>query len=1479
MARASRPHTAKRGAGRPPAPRKRALASADANFPVVAVGASAGGLEAFRALLAALPATTGMAIILVQHLDPTHASMLVDLLSSHTGMTVLQASQGLPLAPDHVFVIPPGRFLAVSDGALRLSRPGDGHGNPPGDSLGDPRGVRMPFDFLLRSLAVSFGERAVCVVLSGTGNDGSAGAKEVKEAGGLVIAQKPEEAEFDGMPCGAIATGAVDLVLPVAQMPEALARYGGHRYVRNVESDSTPPLGDALRQIIDLLRERTSHDFALYKTGTLERRIERRMALAGIDDADRYVALLTRDGAELQRLADDLFINVTRFFRDAKAFDLLAQQIVPEIVQAHPPDRPIRIWAAGCSTGEEAYSIAMLFIEAIAAARRNLKLQIFATDIDADAIAFAREGLYLAAIEADVTPERLSRFFTREDQGYRVSRELRAAIVFSVHDVTADAPFSRLDLISCRNLFIYLRPDIQQRVLSLFHFALHGGGTLFLGPAETVGSAGDHFEAISQPQRIYRHIGHGRPGQAGIPLGRGEAARSLWLRSARPPARPRVNIGDLAQRSLLDAYAPASVLANRKHQGLYYFGPTDLFLRMPAGAANHDLLASAREGLRPAIRAAFDRASPGGASPGGTGSGGAGPVGQQTAVATAGRVVRDGHTVAVTVTARIVKHDDEELVLLSFSDQPEHAPKLEPVTEPPADASRLARTEQELDATRKELEEAIRDRETAEEEVRAINEEAMSVSEEFQTTNEELGTSREELQSLNEELTALNSQLQETLGQHQALANDLENILNSADVATLFLDANLRIRFFTPAAKALFSVIISDVGRPLADLARHFADGHLLDDARLVLANLVPLTREIEAENGAWYTCRILPYRTKDNRIEGVVITFADITTRKQAEDAVHAARLQAEGANLGKSRFLAAASHDLRQPLQTLRLLQGLLARRLKGDELQLVMRGEEAVTAMSGMLNSLLDINQLEAGVIHPEFVDFAINDLLERMRSEFAYHMRAHGLEWRVLPSHMAVRSDPRLLEQMLRNLLSNAVKYTTKGGVLLGCRRRGDRLRIEIWDTGLGIPEGQLRAIFQEFHQLDNPAREMSQGLGLGLAIVQRLGDLLGHTVEVRSRPGSGSVFSIEAALAPHGRYLTPIGFVRGPTEVAVPDSLVLIVEDDPALRGSLEALMRADGYRTVAVADADAAIAFAAGVGTRPDLAIVDINLPRGLNGLQIVAWLRQSVGHDLPVLILTGDISTETLIEVTRLGYVHRAKPVSSEELTALVRGLLAGNHPAEPGGVERPPTVFIVDDDPAVRGALSGFIEEAGRPVEVYDSARAFLDAWLPGRNGCLVVDCRMPDMDGIELLDRIRNEGHALPAIMITGYGDVPLAIRAMQAGAACFIEKPVRGEELLAAIDQALEHAQGSMERATSSEETTAQIAALTPRERQVLDMVVGGMPNKQMAHELGISQRTVENHRAAVMKKLGATSLSHLVRVTLEALPPAGSGTPH
>ena len=450
-----------------------------------------------------------MAFILVQHLDPTHESMMVDLLVGHTSMTVQQAADGMAIERDHLYVIPPGTYLAVGDGALHLSKPHERHG------------ARLPFDFLLHSLAEEFGTRAICVILSGTGADGSLGLKSVKEEGGLVIAQDPEEAGFDGMPRSAIKTGAVDLVLPAAEIPAAIVKYTGRiGRVRSLDAsaarDKAP---DWLSKIVDLLRTKTGHDFTLYKTGTLQRRIERRMAMAmnETNGMDQYVDLLRRDTSELDLLAKDLLINVTSFFRDPKVFEYLAQKIIPDMVRNHTRDRPIRIWVAGCSSGEEAYSLVMLFQEQIDAADHDVRLQVFASDIDEDAVASARQGFYPDTIEAEVSSERLARFFSKEDHGYRALPELRSAVVFTVHDVLTDPPFSNLDMVSCRNLLIYLQPEAQAKVIGLFHFALREDGLLLLGGAEAVGSTDERFSVISKQERLYQHVGRRRPGDIAFP--------------------------------------------------------------------------------------------------------------------------------------------------------------------------------------------------------------------------------------------------------------------------------------------------------------------------------------------------------------------------------------------------------------------------------------------------------------------------------------------------------------------------------------------------------------------------------------------------------------------------------------------------------------------------------------------------------------------------------------------------------------------------------------------------------------------------------------------------------------------------------------------------------------------------------------------------------------------------------------------------
>lgn len=1214
-------------------------------FAIIGIGASAGGLDACTKLVSALPANSGMAFILVQHLDPHHPSLMVDLLAGHTSMTVLQAAEGMMISPDHFYIIPPGAYLSVGGGALHLSPPNA------------PHGARLPFDFLLQSMAENLGARAVGVILSGTGSDGSIGLLAVRDAGGFVIAQEPEEAEYDGMPKSAIAVGAVDLILPIAAIAEALARPELRITNRNGAVAPQSQSEQYLPDIIALLRRTTAHDFTLYKRGTLQRRIERRMALASIkrDDMRGYLTLLEGSSPEVELLAKDLLINVTSFFRDPKVFEVLAEKIIPDLIRDQAPDMPLRIWIAGCSTGEEAYSLAMLFREAITSVNANITVQIFASDVDADAVAVARDGFFSDSIKAEVSPARLARFFTHEGRGYRVSPELRAAVIFTVQDVLSDPPFSRLDMISCRNLLIYLGPEAQAKVISLFHFALREGGTLLLGNAETVGSADGRFAVISKSDRLYRHIGHARTGDIGLSTLSDDNLRTAVPAGYPPPPSQHAALAEFCQRLVLENYAPAAVLINHKHDCLYSLGPTERYLRVAPGHPSHDVLAMASPGLRSKLRVAIQIA-----------------IKSKTRSITAGgQISHDGKPLRFSIDVMPVTHGGQDLLLICFIEKASHeARRGEPTT--PQDAPRIAELEQEIDTLKTELQRTIHSLELSGEEQRAINEEALSVNEEFQSTNEELLTSKEELQSLNEELTALNSQLQETLDRQRITSNDLQNVLYSTDVATVFLDSDLNIRFFTPATKALFNVRPGDVGRPLADLSSLSADRQLSGDARTVLQNFEPIDREIETDNGTWFTRRIMPYRADDDDVEGVVITFTDITDRKQAARIVFEAKQVAEQATIAKSRFLAVASHDLRQPLQTLALLQGLLAKSVENDKARnLVVRVDETLGAMSGMLNTLLDINQIEAGNVTPELVTFPINDVLERLRGEFTYHAQSQKLAMRAVPCSLSVTSDPRLIEQMVRNLISNALKYTKRGKVLIGCRRRHGKLSIEIWDTGVGIPPNQLNAVFDEYHQLDNAARERSRGLGLGLSIVKRLGILLDHPVSVRSRLGHGSVFAIEIALPRPDAQPVELLWPEGEAPLAAEERLtgtIMVIEDDPEVRELLDVILNEEGHNVTTVADSRSALALVRNGKIQPDMILSDFNLPGGMNGLELADALRAKLERQLPVIILTGDISTDTLRNIARDDCVQLNKPVKLNALTQAIQRLLIGMKPAPNG-------------------------------------------------------------------------------------------------------------------------------------------------------------------------------------------------------------------
>ena len=1416
-------------------------------FPIVAIGASAGGLEAFRSFLDAQSPKSGMAFVMIQHLDPTHPSLMVELLSSHTSMTVVQAAEGAPLEPDHVYLIPPGVSLAIRDGTLRLSKPAERHG------------ARLPFDFFLGSLAEDRGELAICVVLSGSGGDGSVGLLAIKEKGGLVIVQDPEEAEFDGMPRSAIATGAVDFVAAVADIPNLIFRRlhpaasGGADATKSL----TDARSDAFAQIIALLRDKTSHDFSVYKKDTLERRLEHRMNALRIEDRLLYLKLLREKSGEAESLRKDLLIGVTQFFRGKAAFDFLSSDIVPGLINQQRDERSIRVWCPGCSTGEEPYSIAMLFLEAFEELKRPARLQIFASDVNGDAVAFARDGLYPNTIEADVSPDRLARFFTRDEHRYQISHELRDCVVFTVHDILADAPFSNIDLVSCRNLLIYLQPEAQHKILSFFHFALRDGGVLFLGASEAVGS-GERFELVSKKHRVYRHVGRSRPGEVAFPTGARAGDRLPLVHAAKPLFGQASDFDYLSWRALIDTFTLCSVLIDARHECLHISGIADKYLKVPSGVSSNDLLAMVRDGLRPKLRAAIERAN----------------RDHARAIVTDAYLEKEPDLSSVCIAVEPVKLHDAELLLVSFLDGSLASPKTNRLPAlAPAGGAQVAELEHRLADVTRELEIAIHDLDSAKEEQKRVSEQATSLNEEAQSTNEELVTSKEELQSVNEELTALNSQLHETLERQRNTSNDLQNILESSGIATIFLDEELKIRFFTPATMSLFRVIPTDIGRPLADFTSLANDNDLIRDASIVLNEQKIVEREVSTQNGVWYNRFILPYRTHDGLVEGVVITFTNITEKKRAAEALDAAKQVADQANVAKSRFLAAASHDLRQPLQTIRLLQGLLAEKSSGQEAQtLLKRLDATVGVMSGMLNTLLDINQLEAGVIHADIESFALADLFEHLNADFGYHMRAQGLDWRVVSSACIVRSDPRLLEQILRNLLSNAAKFTTSGKVLLGCRRRGETMRIEVWDTGPGIPEEDRLAIFEEFHQINNPARERSRGLGLGLAIVQRLSNLLCHPIDLKSRPGHGSMFSIcvpmEASAHPSSSY--PRG--GSAVEHAKGSASILVVEDDRTIRELLEMLLRAGGHHPIGAADGVVAIAST----EIPDIIVADFNLPNGPNGVEVVAKLREKFQRAIPAIVLTGDISTQTLRAIAAVGCTHLDKPVETAELLRAVTNLLAATAPiAAPDTAIRTSsgpssaTIFVVDDDAGIRDTVREILEAHGWLVETFASCEAFLAAMRPGREGCLVIDAVLPGMDGFQLLARLKADKLTLPAIMITGHGDVSMAVKAMQAGASDFIEKPFGHEELIASITHALEQAPGSARSEDRRMAAASHLNGLTMRQRQILDLVLAGHPSKNIAADLGISQRTVENHRAAIMRKTGSRSIPALIRLAVAA----------
>ncbi len=830
-------------------------------FPIVGIGASAGGLEALELFLSNVEENSGIAYVVVQHLDPTQKGMLPELLQRVSKLKIFQVKDRMAVKQDCVYVIPPNKSMSILNGVLHLFDPVE------------VRGLRLPIDYFLRSLADDRKEMSVGLILSGMGSDGSLGLRAIKEKNGIVMVQDPTTAKFDSMPRNAIDSVIADIVAPANEIPSKLLDFLKHIPIAKYGLDSELSDQSGLEKVIILLRSKTGNDFSLYKKNTLYRRIERRMGIHKISKLSAYVRFLQENPKEVDILFKELMIGVTNFFRDPGVWEKMQEAILPDLISSLPNDSIFRAWVPGCSTGEEAYTLAIIFKEVLEKMNPHggISLQIFATDLDNDAIEIARKGLYQSNIVADISASRLSRFFVASDEGYRVNSEIREMVVFAQHNIIMHPPFTKIDILSCRNLLIYMDAELQQKLLGLFYYSLNPSGVLVLGSSESLGSLGHLFSAIENKLKIYkRSVTLQVPEFFDFPSSFSRTKPSNFEKPA--VSKSGKNIQELADQLILQQFAPAGVLVNENGDIIYISGRTGKYLEPAVGKANLNIFAMLREGLRHEFPILFRKAL----------------VSESPVYMHNVKVGTNGGTQLIHVTIQLIKKPEHlhGMVIVIFSDvvdtpQSRISLKKGVFKQGPSQQTAL---EVELQHTKEEVQHILEEMQSSQEELKSANEELQSTNEELQSTNEELTTSKEEMQSLNEELQTVNAELQSKVDDFSHLNNDMKNLLNSTDIATLFLDKELNIRRFTIQATRIFKLIRSDIGRPFTDLVSELEYPELANDATEVLRSLVFMQKQIPTRDGRWFSTRIMPYRTFDDRIDGLVITFINITDLKQVE-------------------------------------------------------------------------------------------------------------------------------------------------------------------------------------------------------------------------------------------------------------------------------------------------------------------------------------------------------------------------------------------------------------------------------------------------------------------------------------------------------------------------------------------------------------------------------------------------------------------
>ena len=1407
-------------------------------FAVVGVGASAGGLEAYTELFKAMPPDSGMAFVLIQHLPPDRESMVAEILHRYTDMPVKPVEDEMTVEPNHVYVIRPGHTLTLRHGRLHL-----------GERLEKPRHSR-PVDDFFRSLAEEQRERAICVILSGMGSNGAAGAQAIKAVGGLCVAQDPETAQFPSMPRHLIDAGYADFILPPAEIPETLIAYARHPYASDhrgagiesgeaaVQSPHDIQLREQqhVREILAIVRTRTRFDFTGYKKPTVLRRIQRRMGLNRLNELGKYAKFLRQNAVEVAGLADDLLIHVTGFFRDPEAWETLRQRVIIPLVQSREAEGTIRCWVAACSSGEEAYSLAILLVEESERAGKHLNIKIFATDTAERTLSNARNGVYPGGIESEMAPERLLRFFDREDAVYRVRQDLRERVVFAPQNVLSDPPFSRLDIVTCRNLLIYLEPEVQVRVFALVHFGLREGGALFLGNSETVPVSGGTFEVIDKKARIYRRVGPTRHGAIDFPLprvGTRDAERQRLNAPKSVTAAP--SVAQLTARALIALHVPAAVTVDRNYRVVFYQGDTKPYLGQPTGEPTQDLIALASEQVRGAVRTALQRSI---------------ASGTVEVVPDGWATNAQGQRTRVVVTASpLLAQETSELFVVSFQ-QHEQLRAVSGSDDEEA-AAEGRQPSEELQRLRDELQSAIEELQASNEEHKAAAEEGMSVNEELQSSNEELETSKEEMQSLNEELSTVNSQLHAKMDELQRASGDLRSLLSSTDIAVIFLDSQFRIRRYTPAARNLLELIGSDIGRPLNDLAKKFIDPDLLGDAQSVLDRLVPAEREVRGNDGRWYARRVLPYRTADDRIEGVVITFVDISDRKRAEDLAIPAR-EATSADLKAMTSLHAASNlllgatDLKGVLQeildaaielnattfgdvslydpTSRTLRVAVQRGFSAEFMAAwealdfgasdappvrALREQRSLTvenleqelaaapfrdkwlavgvcavhciplvARSGELLGVLSVYFSEPR--RPEERATRIAELLARQGADIFERMRIEDERARLLRSEQLARralDEAAQMKDEFLATLSHELRTPLSAILLWGKMIRDATFGSEDLNQGLDAILSSAEAQARLIDDLLDSSRAAAGKLQLELAETD-LVQLLRSVIEQNEPAARAKNVRVESELnVAAGVVIADGNRIRQ----VVWNLLINAVKFTPEGGQIHVSLGRTGEEVQIRISDTGAGIAadFLPNVFDR--FRQYEASITRKYGGLGLGLTISKQL-----VEMHGGTIRAESA------GLGQGAAFTVILPLPALRQRNRSGSAQRSLlGGAELKGTrILLVEDDVETQAALLAVLRKSGATVTAASTGDAAVAAYREAQPQILLSDLGLPDIDGYTLLGRIREverEHHLpeVPAVALSAYARDVDRKKAADAGYRTHLAKPVDADELIAAL----------------------------------------------------------------------------------------------